>query len=322
MDTRKLTESAMLSALFVVAGIFFISSVIGYQIYLDLVVPILITLIYLRCDFKYTLMSAITSLVLITFVFGNPAIGIWMLQNITIGFVCGFLITRKSRLFDDIFYCSLFAAVILVFVDVFFSGIIGYSFISEAQGYLVYIEGSEALKEVIFYLILAALPLGTVIMTYLGGLFLGKKLRLLNENGLRKFLYVRKFKRYGNLQYCSEKTIFAGIIYVAFMKLIGRNNIFFKFTYLKTVLITMEYIILYFILKDSYSLVCNFIYKVSGKGGIVMIFQMAALYSLVCYFTVTALILTIGGLVIDKRFKVRENSDKFLNRINLKAELC
>lgn len=322
MDTRKLTESAMLSVLFVVAGIFFISSVIGYQIYLDLVVPILITLIYLRCDFKYTLMSAITSLVLITFVFGNPAIGIWMLQNITIGFVCGFLITRKSRLFDDIFYCSLFAAVILVFVDVFFSGIIGYSFISEAQGYLVYIEGSEALKEVIFYLILAALPLGTVIMTYLGGLFLGKKLRLLNENGLRKFLYVRKFKRYGNLQYCSEKTIFAGIIYVAFMKLIGRNNIFFKFTYLKTVLITMEYIILYFILKDSYSLVCNFIYKVSGKGGIVMIFQMAALYSLVCYFTVTALILTIGGLVIDKRFKVRENSDKFLNRINLKAELC
>ena len=322
MDTRKLTESAMLSALFVVAGIFFISSVIGYQIYLDLVVPILITLIYLRCDFKYTLMSAITSLVLITFVFGNPAIGIWMLQNITIGFLCGFLITRESRLFDDIFYCSLFAAVILVFVDVFFSGIIGYSFISEAQGYLVYIEGSEALKEVIFYLILAALPLGTVIMTYLGGLFLGKKLRLLNENGLRKFLYVRKFKRYGNLQYCSEKTIFAGIIYVAFMKLIGRNNIFFKFTYLKTVLITMEYIILYFILKDSYSLVCNFIYKVSGKGGIVMIFQMAALYSLVCYFTVTALILTIGGLVIDKRFKVRENSDKFLNRINLKAELC
>lgn len=322
MDTRKLTESAMLSALFVVAGIFFISSVIGYQIYLDLVVPILITLIYLRCDFKYTLMSAITSLVLITFVFGNPAIGIWMLQNITIGFLCGFLITRESRLFDDIFYCSLFAAVILVFVDVFFSGIIGYSFISEAQGYLVYIEGSEALKEVIFYLILAALPLGTVIMTYLGGLFLGKKLRLLNENGLRKFFYVRKFKRYGNLQYCSEKTIFAGIIYVAVMKLIGRNNIFFKFTYLKTVLITMEYIILYFILKDSYSLVCNFIYKVSGKGGIVMIFQMAALYSLVCYFTVTALILTIGGLVIDKRFKVRENSDKFLNRINLKAELC
>lgn len=312
----------MLSALFVVAGIFFISSVIGYQIYLDLVVPILITLIYLRCDFKYTLMSAITSLVLITFVFGNPAIGIWMLQNITIGFLCGFLITRESRLFDDIFYCSLFAAVILVFVDVFFSGIIGYSFISEAQGYLVYIEGSEALKEVIFYLILAALPLGTVIMTYLGGLFLGKKLRLLNENGLRKFFYVRKFKRYGNLQYCSEKTIFAGIIYVAVMKLIGRNNIFFKFTYLKTVLITMEYIILYFILKDSYSLVCNFIYKVSGKGGIVMIFQMAALYSLVCYFTVTALILTIGGLVIDKRFKVRENSDKFLNRINLKAELC
>lgn len=322
MDTRKLTESAMLSALFVVAGIFFISSVIGYQIYLELVVPILITLIYLRCDFKYTLMSAITSLVLITFVFGNPAIGIWMLQNITIGFLCGFLITRESRLFDDIFYCSLSAAVILVFVDVFFSGIIGYSFISEAQGYLVYIEGSEALKEVIFYLILAALPLGTVIMTYLGGLFLGKKLRLLNENGLRKFLYVRKFKRYGNLQYCSEKTIFAGIIYVAVMKLIGRNNIFFKFTYLKTVLITMEYIILYFILKDSYSLVCNFIYKVSGKGGIVMIFQMAALYSLVCYFTVTALILTIGGLVIDKRFKVRENSDKFLNRINLKAEIC
>ena len=321
LNAKKLTESAMLSALLVMMGILFISSFIGYQVYLDFIVPVLITLIYLRCDFKYTLLSAITSVALITFVFGNPAYSLWMIQNMTIGFFCGFLIKKDKCLMDDLFYCSLFATLILVFADIFLSGIIGYSFMAEAQEALEYVEAYPIVKDVVFYLILAALPLGTVVMTYLSGLFIGKKLRLLNENALRKFLYIKKYKRYGSMQYCSEKTIIIGLVYVLFMIVIGKNNFLFNSTYFKTVLITMNYIILYFIIKDYYSMIANFIYKCTSKAIFVMAFQLTVIYSLFKYFTITACILIMGGAVIDFKLKVRNNTERYLRSLDLIKEL-
>lgn len=321
VNAKKLTESAMLSALLVMVGVLFISSFIGYQVYLDFIVPVLITLIYLRCDFKYTLLSALTSVALITFIFGNPAYSLWMVQNMSIGFFCGFLIKKDKCLMDDLLYCSLFATLILVFADIFLSGIIGYSFMAEAKEALKYIEGYSIVKDVVFYLLLAALPLGTVVMTYLCGLLIGKKLRLLNENALRKFLYIRKYKRYGSLQYCSVKTSIIGLIYVLFMIIIGKDNFLFNITYFKTVLITMNYIILYFLIKDSYSMIASFIYKITSKAIFVMVFQLTAIYSLFKYFTITACALIMGGAVMDFKFKVRNNTDRYLRKLDPIKEL-
>lgn len=39
-DTKKMTEAALMSALFVVGTIFFVSTGLGYTFYLDFIVPI------------------------------------------------------------------------------------------------------------------------------------------------------------------------------------------------------------------------------------------------------------------------------------------
>lgn len=321
VNTKKLTESAVLSALFVMTGIVFISTFVGYQFYLDVLVPILITLIYLRCDFKYTLLSCLTSVALLTFIFGNPAYTLWIIQNMTIGFICGFLIKRDTNLMDDLFFCSLFATLILVFADIFLSSIIGYSFMAEAQEMLVNFEGYPILKDVAFYIVLAALPLGTVIMTYIAGIVLGKKLSLLNANALKKFVFIKKYKKYGSMQYCSQKTVFVSLIFLLFMNILGDDNILFNIIYFKTVLIIMKYITLYFIIKDSYSILCSYIFRFTSQKIIVIFLQLVMLYSLFTYFKIVSCVLIIGGIAIDLRHKFRKNTERLLRNVNVKYEL-
>ena len=55
-----MTEAAMLSAAFVVLSVIFIGTGMGYLGYIDFIVPVLIAVIYLRCGFRYTILSSIT----------------------------------------------------------------------------------------------------------------------------------------------------------------------------------------------------------------------------------------------------------------------
>ena len=79
--TKDMVEAAMLSALFVVLSVIAIGTGIGYSLYLDIMVPLIISLIYLKCGFKYTALSAITSLTIIILVIGDIGAGIWMSQS-------------------------------------------------------------------------------------------------------------------------------------------------------------------------------------------------------------------------------------------------
>lgn len=318
MNTKKLTEAAMLSSLFVVASLFFIGTGLGYSIFLEIGVPILITLICLRCDIKYTIMSSVTSLIIVMFVFGNLAAAIMMIQGMLIGFICGAIINKNTPLNDDFLYCSLLATIVLIFVDIFFAGILGTSLVSEAKEYLVYIPYDENIKEVIFYIIIAALPLGTIIMTYIGSILLGKKLRFLNKYGQRKFFFIRNYKKYGNLQYCSKKATYIGVAYVVLINLIGKDNIIFRSTYIRLVLISFECIILYFLIKDAYSILCGTVYKVSKSRGALLLVQLLTLYSLVNYFKFTAVIIITASIIIDNGLLIRKNSDEFIKRMILR----
>ena len=51
--TKKLTEAALLSSLFIVVTIIAVSTGFGYAIYLDFIVPVFFCIICLKCDLKY-----------------------------------------------------------------------------------------------------------------------------------------------------------------------------------------------------------------------------------------------------------------------------
>ncbi|MDD6793939.1 MAG: DUF2232 domain-containing protein, partial [Clostridiaceae bacterium] len=64
MNVKKLSEAAMISALVVIISVLAIGTGIGYTLYLDMIVPIIFCLVLLKCDIKYTLMSAITAILI------------------------------------------------------------------------------------------------------------------------------------------------------------------------------------------------------------------------------------------------------------------
>ena len=93
-SVKKLTEAAILSSAFIIITMIALSTGIGYGLYLDFGVPIIFALIYFRCDFKYTFMCGISSVILILFVMGNFAAALLVSQSFLIGLICGYLISK------------------------------------------------------------------------------------------------------------------------------------------------------------------------------------------------------------------------------------
>ena len=126
-----------------------LSTGLGYGLYLDFGVPIIFALIYFRCEFKYTLMCGISSVILILLVLGNFAAAILVSQSFLLGLLCGYLIAKKSEIFDDLYLGSIIGVMFMILVDIYARNIIGYSFMQEFQGYVDYMNNNTNILEAI-----------------------------------------------------------------------------------------------------------------------------------------------------------------------------
>ena len=95
--------------------------------------PLFICLIFMRLDFKYTL-SSITSLLIVTLAVGDVASAIWMSQGIIMGLICGYFMGKKLNI-DDLFYSAILGTFVMVLIDIYFSKLTGYSFMKEFDSY-------------------------------------------------------------------------------------------------------------------------------------------------------------------------------------------
>ena len=318
MNTKKLTESAMLSALFVVSSMIAIYTGIAYTLYLDMVVPLFVCLIYMRLDLRHTLLSSITSLLIVTFAIGDVASAIWMSQGILIGLICGYFITKKETIFDDLFYSAILGTFIMVLIDIYFSKLTGYSFMKEFDSYRdLFPLGSEYMA-MAFNIFVAMMPMSTILIVYVGALLIGKKLMILNENCTEKYMIIKNFKRYGSYICCSKKTYYFGIIYLILTELINLTGFEFKFVYFKTVIMAIRVIVIYFVLKDSFTFVIRGIFSKIKSNGMAQLIWLGALYMLLIDFKSTFIILVIGSQIINYSMKLREAQINMLKTSILK----
>ena len=225
---------------------------IAYTLYLDMIVPLFICLIFMRLDFKYTLLSSITSLLIVTLAVGDVASAIWMSQGIIMGLICGYFIRRKGTIFDDLFYSAILGTFVMVLIDIYFSKLTGYSFMKEFDSYTEMFPLNGEYMEVAFNIFVATMPIGTILISYIGALFIGKKLRILNENCNEKYMIIKNFKRYGSYICCSKSTYYFGIIYLILIEILKLTGFEFKFVYFKTVVMAIRVVVIYFVLKDSF----------------------------------------------------------------------
>ena len=318
MNTKKLTESAMLSALFVVSSMIAIYTGIAYTLYLDMVVPLFVCLIYMRLDLRHTLLSSITSLLIVTFAIGDVVSAIWMSQGILMGLICGYFIRKKETIFDDLFYSAILGTFIMVLIDIYFSKLTGYSFMKEFDSYRdLFPLGSEYMAKA-FNIFVAMMPMSTILIVYVGALLIGKKLMILNENCTEKYMIIKNFKRYGSYICCSKKTYYFGIIYLILTELINLTGFEFKFVYFKTVVMAIRVIVIYFVLKDSFTFVIRGIFSKIKSNGMAQLIWLGALYMLLIDFKSTFIILVIGSQIINYSMKLREAQINMLKTSILK----
>ena len=308
----------MLSALFVVSSMIAIYTGIAYTLYLDMVVPLFVCLIYMRLDLRHTLLSSITSLLIVTFAIGDVASAIWMSQGILMGLICGYFIRKKETIFDDLFYSAILGTFIMVLIDIYLSKLTGYSFMKEFDSYRdLFPLGSEYMA-MAFNIFVAMMPMSTILIVYVGALLIGKKLMILNENCTEKYMIIKNFKRYGSYICCSKKTYYFGIIYLILTELINLTGFEFKFVYFKTVIMAIRVIVIYFVLKDSFTFVIRGIFSKIKSNGMAQLIWLGALYMLLIDFKSTFIILVIGSQIINYSMKLREAQINMLKTSILK----
>lgn len=308
----------MLSALFVVSSMIAIYTGIAYTLYLDMVVPLFVCLIYMRLDLRHTLLSSITSLLIVTFAIGDVASAIWMSQGILMGLICGYFIRKKETIFDDLFYSAILGTFIMVLIDIYFSKLTGYSFMKEFDSYRdLFPLGSEYMT-MAFNIFVAMMPMSTILIVYVGALLIGKKLMILNENCTEKYMIIKNFKRYGSYICCSKKTYYFGIIYLILTELINLTGFEFKFVYFKTVIMAIRVIVIYFVLKDSFTFVIRGIFSKIKSNGMAQLIWLGAIYMLLIDFKSTFIILVIGSQIINYSMKLRDAQINMLKTSILK----
>ncbi|WP_291584107.1 DUF2232 domain-containing protein [Clostridium sp. UBA6640] len=312
--TKDMVEAAMLSALFVVLSVIAIGTGIGYSLYLDVMVPLIISLIYLKCGFKYTALSAITSLTIIILVIGDIGAGIWMSQSMILGLMCSVFIEKDSEIIDDIVYCSIFACILMIFIDIYFSKLIGYSFIKEFEGYANSWSFKYIKPQVILYVLVACVPAGTVVATYLGTLVIGKKLKLLNEYGNEKFKLIKNYRKVGYYMCGSRNIIIMGITYLALLEVLNLLNYNIEIVYIRVIAISIKYILLYIVLKDANSFIGKFLYMKTRSKLLFSLVNLSTVIFLVIEFKITSWLMILGNIIINLSLDMRNKQLIFLKK--------
>ncbi|RDY26786.1 DUF2232 domain-containing protein [Romboutsia weinsteinii] len=302
--TKKLTEASLLSSLFIVTTIIAVGTGLGYGIYLDFIVPIFFCVVCLKCELKYTVLSGVSSLIIIFLVLGNIGAAIWSSQSIVLGIVCGYLLSRDSTIIDDLVYGSIIGIMLMVFVDIYASAIIGYSFMKEFQGYANMFPFKEY-AEIVYYLFIAVFPLGMFFSIYSLSLFVGKKLDILRGNTKKKLYVISNFRNYGRFVCCSKKVFYICVTWIILVDLLKLIQIHIDNTYINTIVISSQYICYYFVIKDSFSTIQNYIFSKYNKVLYVRILSIIILILLMIIFKITTMILVSISVLLDKKINIR-----------------
>lgn len=314
LKTKKLTEASMLSALFIITSVIAIYTGLAYSIYLDIVVPIFVTLIYIRLGTKYTVLSSLSSLLIVVFSIGDIVSAIWMSQGILIGFIVGYFINKEGALLDDFFYSSILGCFVMILVDIYFSKLTGYSFIRDFKEYATMFSIAEDLIKPFFYVFVAMIPMGTVFVVYFISLLLGKRLNILNNFSKEKYKVIKNYKKVGSYLCCSKNTFTFATIYLFIIEFLNYKDFIIGPIYIVTVVMSIRVVAIYFVLKDAFSFVTKWIYTKINSKTISQMLWFLIIYVLLVDFKTTTIILIFTSIILNFNLHIREKQIVILNK--------
>lgn len=313
-DAKKMTEAALMSALFVVGTIFFVSTGLGYTFYLDFIVPIFFVVICLKCDIKYSILSGVTSLVITGLVLGNIGTAIWASQSVILGIICGVLLQMNTTIMDDLVYGSILSVLLMVFIDIYASKLIGYSFMQEFKGYIKFFNNKEV-ANTMYYLLIAMFPFGMMFSVYYLGLIFSNKLKILKNNSKKKYNIIRNFKAYSRFITCSKKVFYGCSLYLLIFQIFKFMNIEINNTYLITISTCASYLCAYFIIRDGYNVIQNYILSKYQKVSYARYALLITILILVLAFKIAVILIILFNIILDKRMDIRVRQNYILDNL-------
>ena len=303
----------MLSALQIVLGLILISTGIGYVFYVQMLLPITMVLIYLRCGAKVSVLAGMNTLLILAFVFGNIALAIYAIQALGFGFLTGYVLGKRQTILDDLMIESLIGCVFLLVLDLFTAQLLGHSLLDydgiDEIVLEIWPDAHQMTIQVFYYLNIAAVPVGSVLISYIGSLVLGARLFLLRGRVKKKYYFIKHFKLLSPFAYHGQKYIRYAILGLLVDGLLWP---YAKSNYLKAWIACSGAILLYFILLDLSKLIAQYILQRWRKPLGVVIYHVLLLISLINAFRWTCYLIIVIGSYIDIRTTIRQQQAKQL----------
>ena len=301
METDKLTQSSILSAMLIILSVILIGTGIGGTLYIDFVVPIVITIIYIRCGMKWTILASINTLCVVALGLGRPTTALWMFQSVLLGILAGYLLKRSSQIMDDLLTASLCGCFIMLVMDYLLNLLTGISILDDSLN-LFEMRSLPEIAEVMYYLSIAALPIGTMVIVYTCSLFALKRLNLLSAVTKDKYKVIRNFFKYRPYMYCTRKMLIIAIGYIILSLFLPVSEI----AYIKALMVTTKYIAFYFVVSDCWAIVNHWFYiktkSVIVTTGLLYLLIVGMMHSFkLCLYALVGI-----GLILDLSSQIRQ----------------
>jgi hypothetical protein len=137
----------------------------------------------------------------------------------------------------------------------------------------------------------------------------------IKENAKRKLKTISRFKVYSRFICCSNKVFYSCSLYILAFELLKYLNVNIEFIYLRTIAICIEYLCIYFVFRDGFTTIQNYIISKYKKASIVRISSIIILICLVYFFKVTLSIIVICNIILDKKINIRVKQSSILNSL-------
>lgn len=313
VETKKMTEGGILSAIQIVLGLILIPTGIGYSLYIELILPITMAFIFLRCGAKHSVIAGMNTLLMVTFGFGNMALAVYAFQSLGIGFLTGAIIEKNQGIQEDLMIESLVACFFVLLLDLMTAKILGYSLLEDdgiSDMVTSMIPGaSPSVVQVFYYLSIASIPVASVLMTYIGTLVIGYRLGLRQEAMRTKYCFIKHYKEFVPFSYQSKKSLRYALIGMGINMIVWQ---YVSYAYLKAWIACSSVILAYFVLLDLEKLIGQFIFEYWKKPLLLMVYHLFLLAGLLKAFKWTCWSIMIIGTAIDIGTPIRAQQMKRL----------
>ncbi|MGL5330606.1 MAG: DUF2232 domain-containing protein, partial [Peptostreptococcaceae bacterium] len=113
---------------------------------------------------------------------------------------------------------------------------------------------------------------------------------------------------------CCSKLVFYGcIFYIIIIEVLNVFNIDIQGTYLKTILISIKYLCVYFVIRDGYTIFQNYLLSKCKNIFYIRIISVISLIMLVFVFKLILSIIIILNIILDKKLNIRTKQISIVN---------